>query len=293
MPENNACNTSDFNRIGRYLFKGQKQWGILRDNNVHALNLVWPTLQEGLANGWQAMAHAAVENKTIAIPVMDVQWLPPVEPESKILCVGLNYGKHVSETGKAEAAHPSIFLRHIDSFSGHNTPIEKPSCSQQFDFEGELAVVIGKTGRHISVDQAMQYVGGYTCMAENSVRDFQKHTAQVTAGKNFDRSGALGPWIIASEMIPDPQSLQLTTRLNEQVVQDASLSDLIFPIPTLIAYISTFCTLRPGDIIATGTPEGIGFRRKPPLFMQAGDVLEIDIPGVATLRNAVINEQTN
>lgn len=275
-------------RLARYTVQGQEHWGLILENQAHALDAVWPSMTQGIAAGWAAMAEAAREVAPVSTEALT--WLPPVQPQSKILCVGLNYGKHVKETGRDQAAHPSLFLRHIDSFVGHQDAIVKPACSEQFDFEGELCVVIGREGRHIAAADAMSHVAGYTCMAENSVRDFQKHTAQVTAGKNFDRSGALGPWITAAGAIAEVSALRLTTRLNGNVVQDASLSELIFPIPELIAYISTFCVLRPGDIIATGTPEGIGSRRTPPLFMKAGDRLEVEVSDVATLSTRVIDE---
>lgn len=278
-------------KIIRFLHQGQTRWGIIHEEQVVALDNHWSTLSEGLSRGGDALFGAASVLSSARIPLDEVQLLPPVEQSSKILCVGLNYGKHVRETGNARAEHPSLFLRHLDSFVGHGQGIVKPLHSDQFDYEGELVVVIGRKGRHIPVEKALNYVAGYTCMGENSVRDFQKHTAQVTAGKNFFQSGSLGPWIIPSTEIVDPSALHLTTRLNGQVVQDASLSELIFSIPELIAYISTFCVLYPGDLIATGTPEGIGFRRTPPLFMKTGDTLEIEVSGVGVLRTPVINEQ--
>lgn len=276
--------------IARFAHEGRQHWGMTDGQHAYSLNHEWSSLDQGLAQGWDALVQAAGKPGCLAFPVSEVQWLPPVEAHSKILCVGLNYGRHVQETGRASAAHPSLFFRHLDSFVGHEQAIVKPAHSEQFDYEGELVVVIGREGRHISAADALDFVAGYTCMGENSVRDFQKHTAQVTAGKNFFRSGSLGPWITSAAGIPDPSALHLTTRLNGQTVQDTSLSDLIFPIPELIAYISTFCVLRPGDIIATGTPEGIGSKRVPPLFMKSGDVLEISVSGVGELRTPVINE---
>jgi 2-keto-4-pentenoate hydratase/2-oxohepta-3-ene-1,7-dioic acid hydratase in catechol pathway len=278
-------------RIVRYTHRGQHHWGLTDEAQVFALDARWPTLNEGLAQGITALRRAAQEPASTRAPVDEVQWLPPVEAHSKILCVGLNYGRHVQETGRAQAQYPSLFLRHIDSFVGHEQAIIRPAHSVQFDYEGELVVVIGREGRHIAAENALDYVAGYTCMGENSVRDFQKHTAQVTAGKNFFHSGSLGPWITSASDIPDPSMLHLTTRLNGQTVQDASLSDLIFSIPDLIAYISTFTVLRPGDLIATGTPEGIGSRRTPPLFMKDGDTLEISVSDVGALRTPVIDEQ--
>ncbi len=276
--------------IARFTHEGRQHWGMTTGQHAFSLSHEWPSIDQGLAQGWDTLVQATEKPGCKAIPASEVQWLPPVDAHSKILCVGLNYGRHVQETGRAQAAYPSLFLRHLDSFVGHGQDIVKPAHSKQFDYEGELAVVIGREGRHISAANALDFVAGYTCMGENSVRDFQKHTAQVTAGKNFFRSGSLGPWITCAAAIPDPSALHLTTRLNGQTVQDTSLSDLIFPIPELIAYISTFCVLRPGDIIATGTPEGIGSKRVPPLFMKSGDVLEISVSGVGELRTPVINE---
>ncbi|NLY33322.1 MAG: fumarylacetoacetate hydrolase family protein [Alcaligenaceae bacterium] len=278
-------------KIIRFLHQNQTRWGILNEAQVVALDARWPTLSEGLSQGVSALSAAANVPASERIALNEVQLLPPVDENAKILCVGLNYGKHVRETGNAQAEHPSLFFRHLESFVGHEQSIVKPAHSDQFDYEGELVVVIGREGRHIQAENALEHVAGYTCMGENSVRDFQKHTAQVTAGKNFFHSGSLGPWIIPATEISDPSVLHLTTRLNGQVVQDASLSELIFSIPELIAYISTFCVLRPGDLIATGTPEGIGFRRTPPLFMKEGDILEIEVSNVGVLRTPVINEQ--
>ncbi|MDY0271408.1 MAG: fumarylacetoacetate hydrolase family protein [Advenella sp.] len=278
-------------KIIRFLHQDQTRWGIIHEEQVVALDNHWPTLSEGLSQSVSALSGVANVLASMRIPLNEVELLPPVEASSKILCVGLNYGRHVLETGNTQAEHPSLFFRHLESFVGHGQDIVKPAHSGQFDYEGELVVVIGREGRHIPVENALEHVAGYTCMGENSVRDFQKHTAQVTAGKNFFHSGSLGPWIIPATEISDPATLHLTTRLNGQVVQDASLSELIFSIPQLIAYISTFCVLRPGDLIATGTPEGIGFRRTPPLFMKAGDTLEIEVSNVGILRTPVINEQ--
>lgn len=279
-------------KLARFSHRGAARWGLVAQDRVIPLDAVWPTLAQGLAQSPAALQAAAEQQGQRALHANEVQWLPVAESGSKILCVGLNYGRHVLEGGRDLPSHPSLFLRHLDSFVGHEQDIIRPACSTQFDFEGELAVVIGREGRHIPAERAMDHVAGYTCMGENSVRDFQKHTAQVTAGKNFDRSGALGPWIVTRDEAGVPEAMTLQTRLNGEVMQSAPVSDLIFPIPALIAYISTFTTLRAGDVIATGTPEGIGLRRTPPLFMKAGDVLEIDISGLGVLRSTVADEPT-
>ncbi|MBO9356214.1 5-carboxymethyl-2-hydroxymuconate isomerase [Bordetella petrii] len=272
-----------------FLDKGQPGWGARRGDEVVVLTRHWPDLAAGLQAGAQAIARAA-QGDAPRLPLAGLQYLPPVTAARKILCVGLNYGRHVAETGRELPAHPSLFARFADSLVGHEAPVWRPLASAKFDFEGELAVVIGKAGRRIPAARALEHVAGYTCMAENSVRDFQKHSAQVTPGKNFACSGALGPCVVTADEIADPATLRVVTRLNGEVMQDGRVDDLIFPIPELIAYISTFTPLAPGDIIATGTPEGVGARRTPPLFMAAGDVLEVDIPGVGRLVNPVADE---
>lgn len=274
--------------MGKFVYQGRTCWGAVTvDGNVVPMPDVPWVVGDADTDVMPAALRSADQPP---IDASKVEWLPPVQPTSKIVCVGLNYQTHVAESGRKQAEYPSLFLRHTDSFVGHGQAIVKPSCSQQFDYEGELVVVIGRKARHVSEDTAMDYVAGYTCMGENSVRDFQKHTAQVTAGKNFEHSGSLGPWIASRDNVPDPAELTVTTRLNGHQVQHGLVADLIFPIPRLITYISTFMTLEPGDLIATGTPEGVGFRRTPPLFMQPGDVLEVEVSGVGVLRTPVITE---
>jgi 2-keto-4-pentenoate hydratase/2-oxohepta-3-ene-1,7-dioic acid hydratase in catechol pathway len=224
------------------------------------------------------------------VALTDVRFLPPVTDADKILGVGFNYRGHVAETGTALPKYPSLFVRFGSSQVGHQRPVLAPSISAEFDYEGELAVIIGKPAWRVVEADAMQYVAGYSCFAENSVRDFQAHARQVTAGKNFLASGAFGPWLVTKDEIPDPAALELNTRLNGEVVQHASLSDLVFSIPQLIEYASKFTRLLPGDVISTGTPDGVGCLRKPPIFLKPGDCLEIDIPGVGLLRNRVIAE---
>ncbi|MGE8634707.1 MAG: fumarylacetoacetate hydrolase family protein [Achromobacter piechaudii] len=273
-----------------FLDAGRSAWGVVRDTEVVVLTHVWPDVIAALEAGVDKIAGAARADGMPCRPLAGMQWLPPVPAPRKILCVGLNYGRHVAEAGRELPAHPSLFVRFADSVVGHLENVWKPRASDRFDYEGELAVVIGRAGRHISAGDALSYVAGYTCMAENSVRDFQKHNAQVTPGKNFERSGAIGPWLVTADEVGDPTRLQVRSRLNGELMQAGEVSDLIFPIPELIAYISAFTPLSPGDIIATGTPEGVGSSRKPPRFMAAGDTLEVDIPGVGTLINTVADE---
>ncbi len=269
---------------------GRSAWGVLRGTEVVVLTQVWPDTVAALEAGVEQIARAAEAQGQPRVPLAGLRLLPPVVAPRKILCVGLNYGRHVAEAGRELPAHPSLFARFIDSFVGHGEPVWKPQASDRYDYEAELAVVIGRGGRHIAAENALEHVAGYTCMAENSVRDFQKHNAQVTPGKNFERSGALGPWLVTADEIGDPARLEVISRLNGELMQHGQVSDLIFPIPELIAYISSFTRLSPGDVIATGTPEGVGSSRKPPRFMSAGDTLEVEIPGIGTLVNTVADE---
>ncbi|MBB1593196.1 fumarylacetoacetate hydrolase family protein [Achromobacter sp. UMC46] len=269
---------------------GRRAWGVVSGAEVVVLTQVWPDVAAALEAGVEQIALAARADGMPCRPLAGVRLLPPVPAPGKILCVGLNYGRHVAEAGRELPAHPSVFPRFADSFVGHGEPVWKPRLSDKFDYEGELAVVIGRAGRHIAARDALSHVAGYTCMAENSVRDFQKHNAQVTPGKNFERSGSIGPWLVTADEIGDPARLQVISRLNGAVMQQGDVSDLIFPIPELIAYISAFTPLSPGDVIATGTPEGVGSSRKPPRFLAAGDTLEVEIPGVGTLVNTVADE---
>ena len=273
-----------------FLEAGRNAWGVVRDADVVVLTHVWPDVIAGLEAGLDEIAGAAQADGMPCRSLAGLQWLPPVPAPGKILCVGLNYGRHVAEAGRDLPAHPSMFVRFADSVVGHREPVWKPRASDRFDYEGELAVVIGRGGRHIAAQDALSHVAGYTCMAENSVRDFQKHNAQVTPGKNFERSGAIGPWLVTADEVGDPSRLEVMSRLNGERMQHGQVSDLIFPIPELIAYVSAFTPLSPGDIIATGTPEGVGSSRKPPRFMVAGDTLEVDIPGIGTLVNTVADE---
>lgn len=225
-----------------------------------------------------------------SLPWSEVEFLPVIPDPAKILCVGINYLSHVKETGREIPTRPMIFTRFADSQTAHNAPIVRPTASEKLDFEGELAVVIGRTARHVEKADALGYVAGYSCYNDGSVRDWQKHTIQFTPGKNFPSTGGFGPWLVTTDEIPDPSRLTLTTRLNQQVVQQATTDDLIFDIATLIEYCSTFTELRPGDVIITGTTGGVGAFREPPLWMKQGDTVEVEISGIGVLRNTVVDE---
>ncbi len=207
----------------------------------------------------------------------------------KILCVGVNYRPHIEEMGREVPGYPVVFVRFPESLVRDGEAIIRPAVSEQFDFEGELAVVIGRAAHRVSREQALDYVAGYCCFLDGSVRDWQRHTMQFTPGKNFDRSGAIGPMVPAHE-IPDPRTLELTTRLNGEVMQRGKVADLVFDIPSLIEYCSTFTTLQPGDVVATGTPGGVGAARKPPVWLAPGDLIEVEISHIGILANRVEDE---
>ena len=246
----------------------------------------YPDLRSVLAAG----DLAALEGKGEAIALESITLLPPVPNPEKILCIGLNYLPHILESGRAKPEYPSIFTRFPASLVGHGTPIERPKASREFDYEGELALVIGTGGRHIAPEDAWDHIAGYTCVNEGSVRDYQNHTTQFWPGKSFERSGSMGPWIVTGDEVGDIRDQTLTTRVNGNVEQNAPISDLAIGIPELIAYASTVLTLTPGDVIVTGTPGGVGRYRKPQLFLEPGMSVEVEITGIGTLVNGVIDE---
>jgi 2-keto-4-pentenoate hydratase/2-oxohepta-3-ene-1,7-dioic acid hydratase in catechol pathway len=219
--------------------------------------------------------------------VKEVTLLPVIPNPEKIFCVGLNYVSHRTETKRPDSKYPSIFTRFANTQVGHLAPVLRPSFSTMFDYEGELAVIIGHGGRNIPEEEANNHIAGYSCYNDVTVRDWQRHTHQWTPGKNFLNTGAFGPSLVTPDEIPDLQAATLTTRLNGAVMQQAPFRDLIFSLPVIIAYISRFNELSPGDVIATGTPGGVGDRREPPVYMKDGDVIEVEIDHIGTLRNVV------
>ena len=223
-----------------------------------------------------------------ALDPSTIEFLPPVAAPRKIICIGLNYADHAAETGRPEITYPSVFCRFATSLIGHNAPIIRPAVSTQLDFEGELAAVIGRGGRNISAEQALDHVAGYSIFNDASVRDYQKRTTQWTMGKNFDATGAFGPeFVTADELPPGCRGLTLTTRLNGAIMQQASTNSMIFDIAALIALLSEVMTLESGDVIVSGTPAGVGMARTPPLWMQPGDMVEVEIEQLGVLQNSV------
>jgi 2-keto-4-pentenoate hydratase/2-oxohepta-3-ene-1,7-dioic acid hydratase in catechol pathway len=271
---------------------GTASYGIVTEKGIIDLGRRVPeaTLRDFLAaDGVSRSAALASEAVDYAL---DAVHLAPVIPNpDKIICVGLNYHAHIQETGREESVQPVLFARYAGSQIGHGEALLKPLESDQFDYEGELAVIIGKQGRRISEEDALDYVAGYACYNDGSVRDWQKHTHQFMPGKTFAGTGAFGPWMVTADEIPDPTKLHLQTRLNGQVVQDTDLSLLVTSIPRLINYCSTILPLLPGDVIVTGTPGGVGARRTPPLWMRDGDVCEVEISGIGVLSNPVQAEK--
>lgn len=217
--------------------------------------------------------------------------LSPVIPSpGKIICVGINYVAHAEEAGRKVGQHPVIFQRFAETLQAHDAPLVRPKVSQEFDFEAELAVIIGKGGSHIAPENAMEHVAGYTCFNDASVRDWQFHTHQYGMGKTFRFTGALGPWLVTADEITDYRDLEIRGILNGEQMQEGKLSELAFDIPHLISYVSQALDWNPGDILATGTPSGIGFKRNPPIFLKPGDTFEVTISQIGTLRNPVIDE---
>jgi acylpyruvate hydrolase len=250
------------------------------------------SLDQLVAGGVQALGAAGKDLATGTLfDPQQVELLPPLMASAKIICIGLNYSAHADEGGFQPPDYPAVFTRFNSSLIGHRAPLVRPKVSDKFDYEGELVVVIGRGGRAISKDAALSHVIGYSIFNDASVRDYQMKSTQWTIGKNFDGTGAFGPHLVTADELPSGASgLRLQTRLNGKVVQDASTAELIFDVKTLISLMSEAFTLEAGDIIVSGTPSGVGFARKPPLWMKAGDVCEVEIEGVGTLVNPVADE---
>lgn len=280
-------------KLVSFLHHQQRRYGVITGQGILDLTErmvgLYGDLKQLLAIGNGVPEQVGVwlsQGGTMVAPE-DVQFLPVIDNPGKIICVGHNYEAHRIETQHDATEHPTLFLRSASSQVGHNAPMLCPPESEMFDFEGEIAVIIGTAGRRIPRDQALTHIAGFACYNDGSVRDWQNHTSQWTAGKNFDATGAFGPWMLlhdGSDILP---VMTLITRLNGEEVQHTTTEYLIRGFDELIAYISTFTTLEPGDVIVTGTPGGIGARRTPPLFMRPGDIVEVDIDCIGVLRNTI------
>jgi 2-keto-4-pentenoate hydratase/2-oxohepta-3-ene-1,7-dioic acid hydratase in catechol pathway len=270
---------------------GKASYGVVVGDGIVDVGAARPnerTLKDLLAGGDLANAGAEAARRKPDHKLADVRYLPVITNPDKILCVGINYKAHQEETGRDPTSHPTIFVRFAGAQIGHEQPMIKPTESDRLDFEGEIAVVIGKRARRVPKAKALDYVAGFSCYNDGSVRDFQRHTTQFTPGKNFVGTGGFGPWLMTPDECGNLGAMELTTRLNGEVMQNATASLLIFGFEDIIAYCSTFIELVPGDVIVTGTPGGVGAARNPPLFMKAGDVIEVEVKPIGVLRNRVV-----
>jgi 2-keto-4-pentenoate hydratase/2-oxohepta-3-ene-1,7-dioic acid hydratase in catechol pathway len=280
-------------KFASFEIDGSSSWGLIEDAAVVDLGAL---LRDRFADLKSAIAAdaladvAALAARAVRHPLAQIAWLPVIPNPDKILCIGLNYETHRKETGRTEVENPTVFGRFANSQTGHLANIIRPRVSKDLDFEGELAVIIGTPGRYISRAQAWGHIAGYACYNEGSVRDYQRHTHQFTPGKNFPETGGFGPWMVTPDEAGDPAPLRLQTRLNGEVVQEATISQMIFDIPRQIEYCSSFTRLEPGDVIVTGTPGGVGARRTPPLWMKPCDIVEVEIERIGLLRNGVADE---
>lgn len=272
---------------------GRQTYGLVRDRSVIDLGARLGDLLPDLRQYLAALAHGFDAPRIPSLiedySLDDIEYLPVCAPR-KVICVGLNYDAHRQETGRAESSFPTLFSRFPDTLIGHGAAILRPQVSVELDFEGELAVVIGRPAHRVSRDTAMDVVAGFTCFNDGSLRDWQRHTHQYLPGKNFPSTAPLGPTLVTPDELGPLESLSIETRLNGTTMQAARLGEMIFPVDALIAYISGFTPLSPGDVIATGTPAGVGFTRKPPVFMKPGDIIEVVIERVGHLRNTIADE---
>ena len=279
-------------RLASFEVDGQGSYGIVTDDGIidlgKRLNGPILDLRTLLEHGVEHAAEHAGDPPDL--PLDAVAWLPVVPNPSQIYCVGLNYRAHADEVARTVGERPTVFIRVAASQVGHRRAIVRPRVSEQLDYEGELALVIGRRGRHIASTDVGRHLAGYSLYNDASVRDWQRHSAQYTAGKNFPATGGFGPWLVTSDEIADPAALSITTLVNGEVLQHAPLADLIFPIPEIVAYVSSFTELLPGDVIATGTPAGVGAMREPPRWLVPGEEVEVRVEGIGTLVNRVADE---
>ena len=269
---------------------GKQSYGFVDNDTItdigQMLASTHPDLKSLIGDDYAKLISSSADTAP-RVALSDVQLLPPITNPDKIICVGLNYESHRKETGRPEVEFPTLFTRFANSQIGDGEAMWRPAESTSFDYEGELAVIIGSGGWKFPEDKALEHVAGYSCYNDGSVRDWQRHTSQFTPGKNFRHTGPFGPWLVTTDEIPDPSTLTLTTRLNGEVMQHATTDLLIFTIPVLINYISRFTRLEPGDVIVSGTPGGVGFKRDPQVFMKPGDVVEVEISRIGILKNPI------
>ncbi|WP_417620707.1 fumarylacetoacetate hydrolase family protein [Parasphingorhabdus sp.] len=277
-------------KLASFELDGRQSWGIVDDAHIHDMGAAMP----GIPSLKQALDEDRLKSASDArasAPIVQldaITFLPVIPDPAKVICCGLNYHEHRIESDNPEIGYPTLFVRFGDSQTGHQCPIEYPQQTTKLDYEAELAVIIGRPARHVAREDAWDYVAGYSCYNDVSVRDWQKHTTQMTPGKNFPTTGPFGPWMVTPDEAGDLAGLSIESRLNGEVMQKAYLGDMIFDIPHLIEYISTFTMLSPGDVILTGTPGGVGLRRDPQIFMKPGDRVEVEIEKIGLLSNPII-----
>jgi 2-keto-4-pentenoate hydratase/2-oxohepta-3-ene-1,7-dioic acid hydratase in catechol pathway len=272
----------------------------LRDDDGSVIDLrslgggVPTDLRQLLELGPEALAGIGGRARTAGrrLDPEEIRFLPVVPHSHAVWCAALNYPAHVKEGNWEPPSRPPFFLRVAGSLCGHLEPIVQPSVSDRLDYEGELALVIGRRARHVPVSEAYEVIAGYSCFNDGSVRDWQRHTTQITSGKNFAATGAFGPWLTTRDEVPEIDDAQLTTRLNGKVMQQTKIGEMIFGIPELVNYLSTISELLPGDVVVTGTPGGVGARQTPQVFMHPGDVVEVEIDQVGLLRNPIVREES-
>ncbi|MBN9425902.1 MAG: fumarylacetoacetate hydrolase family protein [Burkholderiales bacterium] len=277
-------------KLASFEVGGRASWGVVDGDRAIDMSDLYPTLRAALAADALPQVRDAAAKRSAGVALDGLRFLPVIPDPGKIVCVGLNYEEHRIESERDPTEKPTLFLRLPESQVGHGQPIIAPPESERLDYEGEIAVVIGRRGRRIDAARAWEYIAGYAPYNDGSIRDWQRHTTQWTPGKNFAATGGFGPWMVTRDEIADGEVLTLETRLNGQVMQHATTDMLIFSIPEQIAYISTFTTLEPGDVIVTGTPGGVGARRTPPVWMKPGDRVEIEVSKVGVLVNSIARE---
>jgi 2-keto-4-pentenoate hydratase/2-oxohepta-3-ene-1,7-dioic acid hydratase in catechol pathway len=280
-------------KVVSFIREGKPSYGVVQGDGVidmgKRLGGAYPDLFAAIAAGALDHLAKAAEGQKADFPLSAITYLPVLTNPGKILCVGVNYDEHRREMVREPPGHPTVFVRFPEAQIGHAQAMKRPAESNNLDYEGELAVIIGKPGFKVSEDDALGIVAGYSCYMDGTLRDWQTHTSQFTPGKNFPATGGFGPWMVTADEIPDPQALMLETRLNGQTVQKSGTDLMTFNVRKIIRYITTWLPLKPGDVIATGTPGGVGAKRTPPLWMKDGDVAEVEISGVGLLRHPVKN----
>lgn len=277
-----------------FLNQGLPSYGIVQGDDVLDLTPLLgaqaPDLKTLIAKDLLGAAAEAAKTQPFTLKFSQLTLLPVIPNPGQIFCIGLNYGEHVQETGNKVTEKPVVFTRFPDSQVAHNQDILRPAESHRLDYEAEIAIVIGKGGRRIKEEDAWDHIVGYACYNDGSIRDWQVATSQWIPGKNFYKTGGFGPWMVTADEIKPGQVMRLQTILNGQVLQDTTTDKMIHSIPRQIAYISTFLPLSPGDVIVTGTPGGVGNKRDPQIFMKPGDVCEIVVDAIGTLRNTIRDE---